>query len=203
MKNNLLLYVISCFIFSACQQQSVSKNVVIKTGIALADTLSLKSQQTFTLLQTGPLLPPLYENVQDIVSKKYNLNFVWAGGCIINKSLEDSISTFNIATNEQINKVYKRDVVTEINNCLGAEYKYLVALDKHLRTVEKVEKDLALIYYAKKPHVYKAYYLFSNQNTLQNKIKLILEIDSATKKIISKTQKDELQTYNLNTLQND
>ncbi len=198
-----IYFVLFYLIFTSCQQQSKSEHITIKTDLTVADTRSLNPQKTFTLLQTGPPLPPIYENVQDIVSKKYNLNFIWAGGCIVNKKLEDSISLFNATTNEQINKVYKRDVVTEINNCLSAEYKYLVALDKDLRTFEKDEKKLVSIYYVKKQNTYKAFYLFSSENKSHNTLKFVLEIDSSTKKVITKTQKDELQTYNLNQLQND
>jgi len=205
MKNSLLLFIVCTIIFSSCQQQSTSEHIAIKTDITAADTLPLNSQQTFTLLQTGPPLPPLYENVQDIISKKYNLNFVWAGGCIISKSSEDSSSKFNAFTDEQINKVYKRDVVTEINNCLSGEYKYLVALDKHLRTSQKQENTLILIYYLKKQHTYKAYYLFGepDNKVLHFRLKSVLEIDSATKDVISRTKKDEIIPYNLKQLQND
>lgn len=205
MKFSLYIFICFCFLMISCRQESKSKHITIKTDIGVADTAQLKSLQTFTLLQTGPLLPPLYENVQDIVSEKYNVYFVWAGGCIINKKLQDSIESFNTNTENQLNKFYKRDVVTEINNYLGAEYKYLMHLDDYLRKTQKKLNNLILIYYAKKQKTYKAYYLFGmpTEKTLQYRIKTVMEIDSASMNSIYQKQKDETQPYNLKELQND
>ena len=104
MKSSLYIFICFCFLMISCQQESKSKHITIKTDIAVADTAQLRSLQTFTLLQTGPPLPILYENVQDIVSKKYNVYFVWAGGCMITEKLQDSIESFNTNTEKQLNK---------------------------------------------------------------------------------------------------
>lgn len=197
------LYIALFVLFVSCLQESKSKQGILITDLSLVDTTNSKVNDTLTLLGYGEPKPYLYTNVEDILEKQYALKFIDVAGCVVTEELVDSVKQHNADTYKQLSTRYNRDIEKEISASISAEYTYLEKLDKYLRTTQKQENTVILIYYAKKPHIYKAYYLFGQptEKILQYRIKSILEIDSATKEIISKTKKDELKPYNLKQLQ--
>ncbi|MDX2173548.1 MAG: hypothetical protein SFY56_10520 [Bacteroidota bacterium] len=199
-----ICFYISLFVlFVSCTQESKGKHITIKTDLSVADTINTKTNDTLTLLGYGEPKPYLYTNVEDVLEKQYTLKFIDVAGCVVTEELVDSVKQHNANTYKQLNTRYNRDIEKEISANISAEYTYLEKLDKYLRATQKQENSVILIYYVKKPHAYKAYYLFGQpyEKTLQYRIKSILEVDSATKEIINRTKKDELLPYNLKQLQ--
>ncbi len=199
------LYILVLILLGSCLQESKSKHVTIKTDLSIADTTKSRYTDTLKILCYGEKTPDLYVNVRHILQKKYTVNFIDVAGCEVTTKLIDSVKKCNFITYTQLNKRYNRNVEFEINKILSEEYSYLNKLDSYLRKTQKEENTALLIYYVKKPHMYKAYFLFGQptEKTLQYRIKSVLEVDSATKKIISRTKKDELLPYNFKQLQND
>ncbi len=192
-------------IISACRQESASKQLILTSSSSLADTNQIKNNDTLKILCYGEKLPELYINVRHIIEKKYMVKYIDVAGCEVTTKLIDSVKIENTGTFVQLVKKYGKNIEVVINDAFNAEYNYLSRLDTYLRVTQKKENNLILIYFVKKPHIYKAYYLFGEPDpkTLHFRLKSVLEIDSASKKTISRTQKDEIQAFNLNHLQND
>ena len=203
MKNNLILFVF-ILILSSCLQESKSAHITIKTDLSIADTTKTINKDTLKILCYGEKTPDLYANVQHIIEKKYTVKFIDVAGCEVTSKLIDSVKKCNAVTYSQLSKQYNHDIESEINNILSEEYSYLNKLDNYLRKTQKKENTAIFIYFVKKQHTYKAYYLFGepDNKVLYYRLKSVLEIDSATKDVINRTKKDEIIPYNLIELQN-
>lgn len=212
-KNNYC-FVILCLIAMGCNNQTVSNGN--NTTIVKQDTIIPLSQKTYTILLSGFPPPILYNNAQDIIAKEYNLKFIYAGGCIINENLGDSISEFNESTFYELTKIYRKDMSELIYNKTESEYIYLNKLDSNLKQSAELKKydffKQANIYFTKKPSRYSAYFIVPetektisglNSRGLKYKLKLIALIDSANKSIIKVHIKDSLISTNFSNLQHD
>lgn len=201
MKNYFFILIYSTLFFS-CKQENRTNPADFKP-VQKKDSV-LSGESTFTLLTYGELPPVLYNNAQDIIGKKYNIQFKETAGCEVNEKLIDSIKTFNDKTTFQMNEFYKREMKGEINAGINSEFTYLTSLDRKLRTLVK-RNNVILIYFVKKLSRYKAFYLFGmpTQSKLQFKIKVVVEIDSAGQKIIEVSDKDELLPIYFRNLQYD
>ena len=73
-------------------------------------------------------------NARNTLSKKYGFHYEWAGGCVIEKKLRDSIDSLN-------GLVYK---TIETKNGKDWKSKYFTELDKYLDLQYKIEQSFYL-----------------------------------------------------------
>ncbi|MEO6304428.1 MAG: hypothetical protein ABIP51_14780 [Bacteroidia bacterium] len=192
-KNNVFCILIIS-VLSACDQ----KKEGIEKSEAFKDSSIVSSAKSFTILLSGLIPPPMYSNAQDIVAKKYNINFIYAGGCIIDERLGDSISKFNEQTFASLKKRFNKDVSSEIFSQLDSETAFLTALDIIIRKNTDLKKTYPLadelIYYSKKDKNYTAHILVTEPDykVLNFKLKLVATVDSLSKSISNIIAKDSI-----------
>lgn len=193
-KNSVFCFLIIC-VLSACD----SKTVTIEEECqVITEETSLPPAKRYTILLSGMLPPPKYANAQDIVAKIYNIHFAYAAGCIVDEAIGDSISKCNERTFADLKKQFHKDMATEIYNTIDSETAFLTKMDSIIRKDPEIKKlktlNDQLIYYSKKDKNYLAHFIVSEQDQkmLNFKLKLTVNVDSATKALSNITAKDSL-----------
>ncbi len=173
------------------------------------DSTALLPAKTFTLLLSGPPPPPMYSNALDIMEKVYNIDFIYAAGCIVDERIGDSISTQNDQTFYNLNKYYRKDISTGLFAQLDQETAFLNRVDSTIRNKESIKNTYDVvhksIYYTKKDKNYLAHFISAipDGKVLNFKLNLIMTIDSATKNIMGTVLKDSLIDSNFRNLSHD
>ncbi len=166
------------------------------------DSTALLPTETFTLLLSGLPPPPMYSNALDIMEKVYNIDFVYAAGCIVSDRLGDSISTCNDKTFNELDNYYHKDFSSQLYDQLDKETHLLNGLDSMIRNKESIKKTYEVvdksIYYTKKDKNYLAHFISTKPDgkVLTFRLNLIMTIDSASKNITGTVLKDSLIDYN-------
>lgn len=185
-------------------ETNIEKKEVTKT-----DSIALTPTETFTLLLSGPPPPPMYSNALDIMEKVYNIDFIYAAGCIVDEGIGDSISAYNDRTFYNLNKYYHRDISTGLFAQLDQETAFLNRVDSSIRNKESIKNTYNVvnksIYYTKKDKNYLAHFISAipDGKVLNFKLNLIMTIDSASKNITGTVLKDSLIDSNFRNLSHD
>ncbi|MBA3680681.1 MAG: hypothetical protein H0W73_05885 [Bacteroidetes bacterium] len=187
------------FLIASCLSACNSKTVIVEEECqVISDSDSLNPAKKHTILLSGMIPPPMYSNAQDIVGKNYNINFVYAGGCIVNERLGDSISKFNTQSFAALKKRFSKDVSSEIFAQLDNETAFLTLLDNSIRKDADLKKAYPiadeLIYYSKKDKNYIAHVIITEADykVLIFKLKLLVVVDSLSKNISTILKKDSI-----------
>jgi hypothetical protein len=203
-KNSFFIF---SFLLVACNDVTISnpdKTIVIKSD-------KVSSAPSFTILQSGLPPPPLYTNAEDIVLKKYNVVNIFAAGCIVSERLGDSIETYNMASFHEMNKYYKTDMQERIYYETNKEHSIIKQLDSLLKIAPELKdrswaKDV-FPYFVKTPGNYAAYYIVNSADNKSGdqlqKLKLLVILDSTSKKITGILEKDSLIKTEFKELQHD
>ncbi|MDP1800574.1 MAG: hypothetical protein Q8L81_04435 [Bacteroidota bacterium] len=197
----LIIFIAACNNHEKKSEADNTKNVI--------DSVAPVSNKTFTILLSGLPPPPMYSNALDIMEKVYNIDFVYAAGCIVSDRLGDSISTCNVKTFKELDKHYHQDLSTGLFGQLDKETHFLNSLDSTIRNKESIKKTYEVvdksIYYIKKDKNYLAHFISTipDGKVLTFRLNLIMTIDSATKNITGTVLKDSLIDFNFRNLSND
>ncbi len=198
-KNSTFYFLVICFL-SACESETVVVEEPCEVLSGSTDTTASKVTvaKSYTILLSGIMPPPKYANAQDIVERIYNIHFKYAAGCIVDEQIGDSISKCNERTFADMQKLYHKDMAKEIYDRLDVETAFLTKLDSIIRSNPEIKKQKKLsdqlIYYSKKDKSYLAYFIVSepDHKVLNFKLKLVVNVDSATKALSKITAKDSL-----------
>ncbi|MDX2173549.1 MAG: hypothetical protein SFY56_10525 [Bacteroidota bacterium] len=199
--NLLLTAIVSIFLFLSCTNSNIKVEESILNATKSDTTLTLK-KDSFQILLSGMIPPPIYSNALDLVGNLYNIKFNYAAGCIVEDSIGQRISNSNKKTFADLKNYYKRDFENTLYQQVDAESAYLYKLDSAIRhplTLKGIYKiSDETIYYVKNKQNYNAYFIsmLNDKKTSAYKIKLILKLDSAKKTILKTAIKDSLITNN-------
>ncbi len=198
-KNSTFYFLVICFL-SACESETVvvEEPCEVLSGSTHTTASKVTVAKSYTILLSGIMPPPKYANAQDIVERIYNIHFKYAAGCIVDEQIGDSISKCNERTFTDMQKRYHKDMAKEIYDRLDAETAFLTKMDSIIRSNPEIKKQKKLhdqlIYYSKKDKSYLAYFIVSepDHKVLNFKLKLVVNVDSATKALSKITAKDSL-----------
>lgn len=198
LKYNLVITTfLGIFLFLGCTN-STSKKEESTPKEAISDSTVNLKKDSFQILLSGMVPPPMYSNALDLVGKLYNIKFNYAAGCIVEDSIGVQISNSNKKTFAKLKNYYQRDFEKTLYKQVDAESAYLYKLDSAIRNpltlkgIYKISDET--IYYVKNKQNYNAYFIsmLNDKKTSAYKIKLILKLDSAKKTILKTAIKDSL-----------
>jgi hypothetical protein len=133
-----IIFLLLSFVFISCSQNDNQTPTETNTN-------EIKVNVTPVILVYGMLQPYLYEQAQTIICKQYNLQFLSVGGCIVSKSLIDSVAKENKKTELLLKHYTSLPSIDSAYRLIELEYKRIQKAEQFLQSSDSVRQEIPFI----------------------------------------------------------